>query len=88
MPFASLPTGIDMYYEMEGAGDPLLLIMGTAADHSTWARQVAAYRDHYTVITYDARGTGQSTRPADHTGYSMAILADDAAALLDHLGWN
>ena len=42
MPFASLPTGIDMYYEIEGSGDPLLLIMGTAADHSTWAGQVAA----------------------------------------------
>ena len=86
MPFASLPTGIDMYYEIAGSGDPLLLIMGTAADHSTWAGQVAAYRDHYTVITYDARGTGQSTRPADPTGYSMAVLGDDAAALLDHIG--
>ena len=86
MPFASLPTGIEMYYETEGAGDPLLLIMGTAADHSTWAGQVAAYRDDYTVITYDARGTGRSTRPTDPTGYSMALLGDDAAALLDHLG--
>ncbi|MDE0374780.1 MAG: alpha/beta fold hydrolase [bacterium] len=86
MPFASLPTGIDMYYEVEGAGDPLLLIMGTAADHSTWAGQVAAYRDDYTVITYDARGTGQTTRPSDPTSYSMRVLGDDAAALLDHLG--
>ena len=75
-----------MYYEVEGTGDPLLLIMGTAADHSTWAGQVAAYRDDYKVITYDARGTGQTTRPSDPTTYSMRVLGDDAAALLDHLG--
>ncbi len=86
MPLASLATGIDMYYQVEGSGDPLLLIMGTGADHSTWAGQVAAYRDDFTVITYDARGTGRTTRPADPTTYSMRVLGDDAAALLDHLG--
>lgn len=86
MPLTSLPTGIDLYYEVEGRGDPLLLIMGTAADHTTWAAQVEAYRDHFTVITYDARGTGRSTHPARLDDYSMRILADDAAALLDHLG--
>ena len=86
MSFVDLPTGIEMYYEVEGSGEPLLLIMGTAADHSSWSAQVAAYRDHYSVITYDARGTGQSTHPPDLDSYSMAILADDASALLDHLG--
>ena len=85
MPFAKLPTGITMYYEVEGQGQPLLLIMGTNADHSIWAPQVAAYRDHYMVITYDARGTGQSTHPAELEKYSMRILADDAAALLDEI---
>ena len=86
MTFAQLPTGVDVYYEIEGSGDPLLLIMGTSADHSTWAAQVEAYRDDYTVITYDARGTGQSTHPEDVSDYSMRILADDAAALLDWIG--
>lgn len=85
MPFARLSTGIDVYYEVEGSGDPLLLIMGTAADHTTWSAQVEHYRDHYSVVTYDARGTGQSTHPEDAGSYSMRILADDAAALLDHL---
>lgn len=86
MPFASLNTGIDMYYETEGSGDPLLLIMGTNADHSTWATQVDAYKDNYTVVTYDARGTGQSTHPENVDEYSMRILAEDAAALLDEIG--
>jgi pimeloyl-ACP methyl ester carboxylesterase len=85
MPMTTLPTGIDMYYETEGNGEPLLLIMGTASDHTTWAAQVAAYRDRYTVVTYDARGTGQSSHPQDVGSYSMRVLADDAAALLRHL---
>ena len=86
MPFVNLPTGIDMYYEVEGTGEPLVLIMGTAADHTTWAAQVEAYRNDYQVVTYDNRGTGQSTHPENREDYSMRILADDAAALLDHLG--
>ena len=86
MPFTDLSTGIEVYYQVEGAGDPLLLIMGTAADHTTWAAQVEAYRHRYTVITYDARGTGRSTHPPAVEDYSMRILADDAAALLDSLG--
>ncbi len=85
MPFTSLDTGMDMYYEVEGSGPPLLLIMGTAASHDTWAAQVAAYRDRYTVITYDARGTGQSTHTTDPTAYTMRSLAEDAAALIRHL---
>ena len=86
MPLVELSTGIEVYCQVEGDGDPLLLIMGTAADHTTWAAQVEAYRDDYTVITYDARGTGQSTQPERVDEYSMRILADDAAALLDSLG--
>lgn len=86
MPFVNLATGIKMYYEIEGSGDPLLLIMGTAADHTTWVSQVQAYKSDYTVITYDARGTGQSSHPDGVHDYSMRILAEDAAALLDHLG--
>ena len=85
MSFVNLATGIKVYYEIEGQGEPLLLIMGTAADHNTWSAQVSAYRNHYAVITYDARGTGQSTHPQGKEEYSMQILAEDAAALLDQL---
>ncbi len=34
MPLVSLPTGIEMFYRVEGSGEPVLLIMGTAADHT------------------------------------------------------
>lgn len=85
MPITSLPTGIDMYYEVDGTGPPMLLVMGTAASHDVWAAQVDAYRDQYTVITYDARGTGQSTHTLDPSAYTMRSLADDAAALVTEL---
>ena len=85
MPTATLPTGMDMYYEVEGSGPPLLLIMGTASSLDTWAAQVAAYRGDFTVITFDARGTGRSTNDTAPTEYSMRSLADDVAALLRHL---
>ena len=36
MPFADVPNGIRIYYEEHGSGEPVLLLMGTGADHSFW----------------------------------------------------
>lgn len=85
MPVVKLSTGVSVYYEVAGSGEPLLLIMGTGGDHTFWAPTVPAYTDHFQVITYDNRGTGQSNCPPERSAYSMRILADDAAALLDAL---
>ncbi|MFM8970627.1 MAG: alpha/beta fold hydrolase [Actinomycetota bacterium] len=85
MSIVTLPTGMEMYYKVEGSGPLLLMIMGTASGHETWDGQVAAYCNDFTVITYDARGTGQSTHTKDPKAYTMASLADDAAALVRHL---
>lgn len=86
MPRVRLSTGIDCYYEMGGSGDPLLLIMGTSSDHCFWDAQRPAYEPFFRTVVYDARGTGQSSQPQVVESYSMAVLADDAAALLDALG--
>ena len=86
MPIAKLPSGVDLQYEAHGAGEPLLLIMGTGLDHRFWSSQVPAYAEHFHTIVYDARGVGKSTVPADPTTCSMAVMADDAAQLLDALG--
>ncbi|MHC4408027.1 MAG: alpha/beta fold hydrolase [Planctomycetota bacterium] len=85
MPKISTSTGLDIYYEEQGEGEPLLLIMGTGADHRFWAAQVPAYAEKYRTIVYDSRGVGQTTVPSDPTSCSMAVMADDAAALLDAL---
>jgi len=85
MPKIAISTGLDMFYEEHGSGEPLLLIMGTGADHRFWSAQIPAYADRYRTIVYDSRGVGQTTVPSDPSTCSMAVMADDAAALLDAL---
>ena len=85
MPNVDLSTGVSLYYESEGEGEAVLLAMGTGGDHTLWAQNTGALSDAYRVVTYDNRGTGRSTTPPDLESYSMRILADDAAALLDAL---
>ena len=85
MPIAKLASGLELNYEEQGEGAPLLLIMGTGADRRFWSAQVPAYEEHYRTIVYDSRGVGRSTVPADPTTCSMAAMADDAAELLDAL---
>jgi pimeloyl-ACP methyl ester carboxylesterase len=75
---------IEMYYEEHGSGDPLLLIMGLAADSQAWMFQVPAFAEKYRTITFDNRGVGRSSKPAG--SYTIHQMADDAAGLLQHLG--
>ena len=86
MPFASA-NGVSLYYELRGAGEQLLFISGTGADLRRTGRltegpSFAAFE----LLQYDQRGLGQSAVPAGP--YGMAEYADDAAALLDVVGWD
>jgi 3-oxoadipate enol-lactonase len=82
MPYAKAENA-ELYYEEEGGADPLLLIMGLGGTHTAWFLQVPAFRKHFRVIAYDARGLGLSRDSGEP--YTMRTLADDAAAILDHL---
>jgi pimeloyl-ACP methyl ester carboxylesterase len=75
---------INIHYETHGQGEPLVLIMGLGGGSSMWWQQVAFFAPEYQVITYDSRGVGQSDKP--DMPYSMRMLVEDAAALLDKLG--
>jgi pimeloyl-ACP methyl ester carboxylesterase len=85
MPFVTLPDGVKMYYEVEGAGEPLLMLMGRASDHYGWGRLPHDFAARREVIVFDWRGTGQSDKP-ESPPYTVQGFANDAAALLDHLG--
>ncbi len=74
-------NGININYEASGSGEPLLLLPGTANDHSLWNGQVAEYQKEYRCVAMDPRGTG-GTDNGDVSPYSVRLLADDAAALL------
>jgi pimeloyl-ACP methyl ester carboxylesterase len=86
MPFADVPNGMRIYYEEHGSGEPVLLLMGTGADHTFWSPQIPAYSERHRTIVIDSRGTGQSTRPDDATTCTAAAMAEDARGVLDHLG--
>ena len=75
-------NGIDLYYEIEGTGDPVVFAHGGDAGHLVWWKQVAALRDRYRCVIYDARGYGQS---GGGWGVPEDTAADDLKGLLDHL---
>lgn len=77
-------NGIELHYEEHGTGDPLLLIMGLAADSLAWIFQLPAFAEHYRTIVFDNRGVGRSSKPSGP--YTIPQMADDARALLDQLG--
>jgi pimeloyl-ACP methyl ester carboxylesterase len=77
-------NGIDLYYEVQGDGDPLLLIAGFACDHTIWSLVLPPLAARYRVITFDNRGLGQSS--GTETLTSIRQMADDAVGLLDALG--
>lgn len=84
MPTAQI-NGINLHYESQGDGPPVLLIHGLGSSAADWSPQVDAMKDRFRCITYDARGHGQSDKP-DEGPYFMPQHAADAVALLDHLG--
>src|SRR6185503_2872198 len=77
-------NNITMNYDQQGTGEPLILIPYLAADHACYAFQVQEYARHFTCISVDLRGTGESDKPsgADTT----ELLADDIAACMQVMG--
>ena len=74
---------VDIYYEVQGVGEPLLLIMGLGANATSWVLQIEEFSKHYTVITFDNRDSGRSEKMTG--SYSMRQMASDAVGLLDKL---
>lgn len=75
--------GIRLYYEVYGAGEPLLLIHGNGESIASFSAQIDYFRRHYRVIAMDSRDHGQSADSPGKLTYEK--MADDQAALLDFL---
>lgn len=75
---------VELYYEEHGKGDPLLLIMGLAADSMAWMFQLPAFAERYRTIVFDNRGVGRSAKPPGP--YTIQAMADDTAGLLKAIG--
>src|ERR1700683_2778939 len=77
-------NGIDINYEVQGEGEPMVLIPYTAADHACYAFQVPEYAKHFTCYSVAPRGAGLSSKPEGE--YTTELLADDVAAFMDAAG--
>lgn len=85
MPIADLGDR-HLHYERRGEGRPLLLIQGMAGHHLMWGESFLAdlARD-FDVVAFNHRGIGDSSQA--EPPYEITDLADDAAALVQALGW-
>src|SRR5215213_7248707 len=83
MPYTT-HADLRLWWEEEGSGQPLLLIMGLGATLEWWARLRPALTARYRTILFDNRGVGKSDVPPGP--YSIAAMAADAVAVLDAAG--
>ncbi|MGY4354977.1 pimeloyl-ACP methyl ester carboxylesterase [Bradyrhizobium sp. i1.7.7] len=78
--------GVGIYYEVHGAGPPLLLTHGYSSTSAMWHGQVDALARDHKLVLWDMRGHGQSDYPDDPHAYSEARTVGDMAAILDAVG--
>ena len=77
-------NNLTVNYDQQGSGEPLILIPYLAADYACYAFQVAEYAKHFTCISLDLRGTGESDKT--NGAYMTEHLADDVAAFMKAMG--
>jgi pimeloyl-ACP methyl ester carboxylesterase len=77
-------NGIDIYYEVYGEGDPVVLIHGGLSNGDHFNNIIPALAEQYQVIVMDSRGHGRSS--FDETPISYEVMANDVLGLMDHLG--
>jgi len=75
---------INIYYEIHGEGEPLLMINGLGGNMTSWFRILPLLSQEHRVIAFDNRGAGRTDKP--DIPYTMEMMADDIAGLLDAIG--
>ena len=80
--FFTTVDGVELFYEVAGEGEPLVLLNGIMMTTPTWAAQVGALAPRFQCILHDFRGQLRSPYGAS---FNIESHADDLAALLDHL---
>jgi len=80
-----LVNGIEIYYEAEGSGPPIILLHGNGEDHRIFDRLVDDLKNEYTVYSLDTRGHGQSGKV---DSFHYADMVNDVAAFIQELKLN
>src|SRR5260370_2294794 len=76
-------SGVDVWSEVWGEGEPVVQIQGAGFGHFNFAPATPELAKRFRVVDFDMRGYGRSDRPVQH--YDMEVWADDVAGLLDAL---
>lgn len=77
---------INMYYEVRGDGEPLVLIAGLGTDLTVYGRVISCLSKKFRVLAFDNRGVGRTDKP--DIPYSIEMMADDTAALMNAAGFH
>jgi pimeloyl-ACP methyl ester carboxylesterase len=83
MPNVKLPTGVDLYYESHGRGEPLILVPSTAYSGEVWKPSQMPLAESLNLILHDPRGCGRSV--VKQNVYTIEQMAADIVALMDYL---
>ncbi|MGQ4388982.1 alpha/beta fold hydrolase [Streptomyces sp. SAS_270] len=78
-------NGVELFHEIAGSGEPLVLVHGSWGDHDNWRAVLPALAERYRVLVYDRRGHSLSERPSGQG--SRAEDEDDLGALIEELGF-
>lgn len=84
MPKAKI-NDINLYYEIHGQGEPLVLVAGFSADHLSWECILNYLTPYYKVLIFDNRGAGQTDAP--NGLYSIEQMTCDVDALCQYVGF-
>jgi pimeloyl-ACP methyl ester carboxylesterase len=83
MPNVKLPSGVDLYYESHGQGEPLILVPSTAYSSDVWKPSQMPLANSLNMILFDPRGCGRSV--PTQQGFTIEQMAMDIVALMEHL---
>lgn len=82
-----LHRGCKLWFEVEGAGPPVLLIQGVGLHGAGWRPQLDGLTPRFACLTFDNRGIGRS-QPIGGRALTMGQMVDDALAIVESLGWS
>ncbi len=93
-PLVTATDGVSLavhaYTDVDPRRPTILAIHGYPDNHHLWdsvaEELVESYPGRYNVVAYDVRGAGESSAPADRSGYRFPRLIDDVGAVIEHLG--
>jgi pimeloyl-ACP methyl ester carboxylesterase len=84
LPYLDIGEGVELYYEDEGQGQPILFIHGVWMSSRFFKKQMSYFKKNYRVVTIDLRGHGRSTHV--QSGHTVASYAHDLNVFMQKLG--